>query len=153
MDIDLNGSKKNSSSSIDYKWLPETALPPLSVSIKLMCAPFGICRYHPSAMRPREGHHSNLLLAPIWNCPITSHHGSSAVTCLLGRRFACLLLKSIPRTAAATDAEYTLVPVHLIELYVSPSPISGGLNFNCCNLIRFEISLSCILRRCPFAEE
>jgi hypothetical protein len=28
--------------------------------------------------------------------------------------------------AAATDAEYILVPVHLIELYVSPSPISGG---------------------------
>jgi len=37
--------------------------------------------------------------------------------------------------AAATAAEYQWVPVHLIELYVSPAPNSGGLSFNCCNLI------------------
>lgn len=28
--------------------------------------------------------------------------------------------------AAATAAEYQWVPVHLIELYVSPAPTSGG---------------------------
>ncbi len=28
--------------------------------------------------------------------------------------------------AAATAAEYQWVPVHLIELYVSPAPIRGG---------------------------
>ena len=103
------------------------------------------------SQRLREGHHSNLLLAPIWNCPITS---LMVLQWLLVYWDAGLLVSSLSpylEPAAATDAEYILVPVHLIELYVSPSPtLGGGWASIAVTWFRFDFHSQ---RRCRFAGE
>ena len=131
------------STSVDYKWTSVTALSSLSIKY------FYVITFRYLQIPPRALCLSVKNIMQTYCCAdmdLSYHSPIWFFKRLLVYWDAGLLVSSCSpccELAAAPAAEYHWVPVHLIELYVSPSPtLGGGLSFNCCNLISIRLPLS-----------